>query len=267
LDKDRKEFAGKVAVVVGGTKGIGLAAARCLAQQGASVMIAGPELEHGQICAAKLQESGLNVRFALVDVQDSSQVKRLIQETVEAFGGVDILVNSAGIQRYGDVCETDEMVWDEVLNVNLKGCYLSSKYAIPEMRKRGGGVIIHISSAQAFASQKGVAAYVASKGGINALTRAMAVDHAHENIRVVAVCPSSTHTPMLEWAADLFKGSSSTEDMLKQWGNTHPLGRLGTPEEVAELIAFLASDRASFITGAEYKIDGGTLASLNVSLP
>jgi NAD(P)-dependent dehydrogenase (short-subunit alcohol dehydrogenase family) len=153
------------------------------------------------------------------------------------------------------------------LNVNLKGIYLASKHAIPEMRKRGGGAIVNLSSVQAFASQKGVAAYTASKGGVNALTRAMALDHAQENIRANAVCPGSVDTPMLRWAADLFKGSKSAEETVKDWGKAHPLGRVATPEEVAEVIAFLASPRARFVTGSEYKVDGGLLAALGVGLP
>ncbi len=163
--------------------------------------------------------------------------------------------------------ETEEEVWDEVLDVNLKGIYLASRYAIPKMRERGGGAIVNLSSVQAFASQKGVAAYTASKGAINALTRAMALDHAEENIRVNAVCPASVDTPMLRWSADLFKGEKSVEETVKGWGKMHPLGRVATVEEVAEVIAFLASERASFVSGGEYKVDGGMLAALGVTLP
>src|SRR3712207_4277693 len=139
--------------------------------------------------------------------------------------------------------------------------------SIPKMRERGGGAIVNLSSVQAFASQRGVAAYTASKGGINALTRAMALDHAEENIRVNAVCPASVDTPMLRWSADLFKGEKSVEETVAEWGKMHPLGRVARPEEVAEVIAFLASERASFVTGGEYKVDGGMLAALGVRLP
>ena len=185
----------------------------------------------------------------------------------EFSGGVDVLVNSAGVQRYGTVVETEEEGWDEVLDVNLKGIYLASRYAIPGMKKRGGGAIVNLSSVQAFASQTGVAAYTASKGGINALTRAMALDHAGENIRVNAVCPASVDTPMLRWSADLFKGDKSVEETLEDWGTMHPVGRVARPEEVAEVIAFLAGPRASFVTGGDYKVDGGMLAALGVRLP
>src|SRR5215211_4259539 len=139
--------------------------------------------------------------------------------------------------------------------------------AIPEMRGRGGGVIVNVSSMQAIASQTGVAAYTASKGGINALTLAMALDHAEENIRVNAVCPGSVDTPMLRWAADLFKGENTVEATVEDWGRMHPLGRVAKPEEVAEVICFLAGPKASFVMGADYRVDGGLLAALGVRLP
>jgi gluconolactonase len=135
------------------------------------------------------------------------------------------------------------------------------------MRERGGGAIVNVSSVQAIASQTGVAAYTASKGGINALTRAMAVDHAHENLRVNAVCPGSVDTPMLRWAADLFKGEDTVASTVEDWGRMHPLGRVARPEEVAEVICFLAGPKASFVTGADYMVDGGLLAALGVRLP
>ncbi len=191
----------------------------------------------------------------------------LIAVAVERFGGLDILVNSAGIQRYGTVVDTDEATWDEVMAINLKGIYLASREAIPEMRQRGGGVIVNVSSVQGFATQKNVAAYSTSKAAINGLTRSMALDHAHEQIRVVAVCPASVETPMLRTSADLFKGEGTAAETLDSWGMMHPIGRIGQPEEVAELIAFLASPRASFITGGEYKIDGGLCTQLAVALP
>jgi NAD(P)-dependent dehydrogenase (short-subunit alcohol dehydrogenase family) len=261
------EFSGKVAIVSGGARGIGRAAARKLAGEGASVVICSDREEQVEETVAALREEGLEVRGVRADVTSSADMKKLMDLASETYGGVDVLVNSAGVQRYGTVVETEEEVWDEVLDVNLKGVYLASRYAIPEMRKRGGGAIVNISSVQAFASQTGVAAYTASKGGINALTRAMALDHAGENIRVNAVCPASVDTPMLRWSADLFKGDKSVEETLEDWGRMHPLGRVARPEEVAEVIAFLASARASFITGGDYKVDGGMLAALGVRLP
>jgi len=261
------EFSGKVAIVVGGASGIGRAAARKLAIEGASVVICSDREDQIESTVAELREEGLEVSGLRANVTSSADMKGLVSFAAETYGGVDVLVYSAGVQRYGTVVETEEEVWDEVLDVNLKGIYLASKYAIPEMKKRGGGAIVNLSSVQAFASQKGVAAYTASKGAINALTRAMALDHAEENVRVNAVCPGSVDTPMLRWAADLFKGDKSVEETVQEWGKMHPVGRVAKPEEVAEVIAFLAGPRASFVTGGEYKVDGGLLAALGVALP
>ena len=261
------DFQGKVALVTGGSLGMGKAAVRRLAQGGASVVFCGYDQESVEQTQAELRAEGLLVSGQRADITVSIQVKELIDFTVATYGGLDILVNSAGIQRYGTVVDTPEEIWDQVLATNLKGIYLAAKYAIPEMRKRGEGAIVNVSSAQAFATQNMVAAYTASKGGVNALTRAMAVDHAAEHIRVNVVCPASVDTPMLRWSADLFRENKTSEQVVNEWGRMHPLKRVAKAEEVAELIAFLASPKASFITGSEYKIDGGVLAAVGVTLP
>jgi NAD(P)-dependent dehydrogenase (short-subunit alcohol dehydrogenase family) len=261
------EMRGKVAIVTGGGAGIGLAAAEKLAREGASVVVCSDREDQATQAADGLREGGLEVSGMRGDVTSSADMKALVDFAAQTYGGVDVLVNSAGVQRYGTVTETEEDVWDEVLGVNLKGIYLVARHAIPEMRERGGGAIVNVSSVQAIASQAGVAAYTASKGGINALTRAMAIDHAEENIRVNAVCPGSVDTPMLRWAADLFKGENTVEATVEDWGRMHPLGRVARPEEVAEVICFLASPKASFVTGADYRVDGGLLAALGVRLP
>lgn len=262
-----EEFSGTVAIIAGGALGIGRAAARKFADGGASVVICSNREDQVEKTVEELRGEDLEVRGTQADVTSAADMKRLVGFAAETYGGVDVLVNSAGVQRYGTVVETEEDVWDEVLDVNLKGIYLASRYAIPEMWKRGGGAIVNVSSVQAFASQTGVAAYTASKGGINALTRAMALDHAPENIRVNAVCPASVDTPMLRWSANLFKGEKSVDETLEDWGRMHPLGRVARPEEVAEVIVFLAGPRSSFVTGGEYKVDGGMLAALGVRLP
>ncbi len=262
-----QEFMGKVALVAGGSLGMGRAAAERLATGGASVVICGRRAEPVASAVAELRGAGQEVTGVTANVASAADMKRFVDTAVATYGGVDILVNSAGIQRYGTVVDTDEATWDEVFAINVKGMYLASKYAIPEMVKRGGGAIVNVSSVQGIASQKSVAAYTATKGAINALTRAMALDHATDGIRVTAVLPASIDTPMLRWAADIWRGEQTEESMIAAWGKMHPLGRVGRPEEVAELIAFLASDRASFITGGEFKIDGGMLAALGVTLP
>jgi NAD(P)-dependent dehydrogenase (short-subunit alcohol dehydrogenase family) len=262
-----RDFDGKVAIVTGGSLGMGKAAARRLAMGGAKVVICGRRGDAVEQAVTELRGEGLEVSGLAADVGLAADIQRVIERAVTDYGGLDVLVNCAGIQRYGTVVETDEATWDEVFATNVKGIYLASKYAIPEMRKRGGGAIVNVSSVQAFASQTSVAAYTAGKGAINALTRAMALDHAKENIRVVAVCPASVDTPMLREAAETWRGERSNEAMIASWGAMHPVGRVGTAEEVAELIAFLAGPKAGFITGSEHKIDGGMLAALGVTLP
>lgn len=258
------DFDGKVALVTGGSKGMGRAAATRLAAGGASVLVFANDRPSVEDVAAEI---GSAARGFVGDVSTAGDVAAAVAAAVTAFGGLDILVCSAGIQRYGTVVDTPEEVWDQVLDVNLKGVYLAARAAIPEMRKRGGGSIVAISSVQAFASQESVAAYTASKGGINALVRAMALDHAREGITVNAVCPASVDTPMLRWAADLYKGEGSADELIALWGRAHPVGRVGRPEEIADAIAFLAGPHARFITGTELKVDGGVLAKLGIVLP
>jgi NAD(P)-dependent dehydrogenase (short-subunit alcohol dehydrogenase family) len=258
------EFEGKSIIVTGGSLGMGRASAERFANSGGRVLIVSNDRDSVDRAVAEI--GGRTVGF-VGDVRSAGDMERAVAEAVTKHGGVDILACCAGIQRYGTVVDTPENVWDDVMAINLKGIYLASKYAIPEMKKRGGGAIVAISSVQAYASQSGVAAYTASKGAINALVRAMSLDHAADNITVNAVCPASIDTPKLRWAADLYKGDMTQDEMIAQWGKGHPLGRVGKPSEVAELVAFLASDKARFITGADMKIDGGTMAKLGIVLP
>ncbi len=257
---------GKIAVVTGGSSGIGFGIAKRFAGEGAEVAILSNDARSLDAARAAIAD-GSGVIGIEADISRSADVEASMAAVVAEFGGIDCLVNSAGIQRYGTVVDTPETVWDEIMAVNLKGVYLASRFAIPEIARRGGGSIINIASVQAFASQSNVAAYTATKGAIVAMTRAMALDHAAEGIRVNAICPASVDTPMLRWAAETWKGEHTAEDTLAAWGRGHPIGRVGRVEEVAALANFLAGDQCGFMTGADLKIDGGVMSKLGIVLP
>lgn len=254
-------FTGKVAVITGAGSGIGKVTAEAFAQEDAAVVIADVNVEQGERAAHDIQAKGGRATAVAADVSRNADAKKIADEAVRVFGGIDILFNNAGIQTYGTVVDTDEATWDRTLNINLKGVFLVSKYCVPEMVKRGGGAIINMASVQGLASQARVVAYTASKGGILAMTRTMAVDHARDKIRVNAICPGSVDTPMLRWAADLFVPENPSQ-AIEDWGKLHALGRVASPAEIAKVVLFLASDDASFMTGSSVVIDGGLLAGL-----
>lgn len=262
-----QELSGKVAIVAGGSLGIGRGAALCLAASGAAVVVGARRQAALEEVVGQIEAAGGRALGVAGDLSASQSARALVNAAVQTFGGVDILVNSQGIQRYGTVEETTEELWDEVIAVNLTSMFLTAKYAIPEMRKRGGGSIVNVSSVQGLSTQTQVAAYSTSKSAIIGLTRTIAVDYAKENIRANSVLPASVDTPMLRHSAGLFKGEQSVEDVLTDWGKMHPIGRIGTPDEIGELIRFLAGPRSMFITGAEFKIDGGMMSALGVQLP
>jgi len=264
------DFRGKVAVVTGGSTGMGRATVERLARGGASVVFCSNDAPSVEQARGELRGLGA-VEARVADVSRGGDMEALMHGAVERFGAIDLLACCAGIQTYGTAEDTEEAVWDQTLAVNLKGCYLASRYAIPEMRKRGGGAIVHVSSVQGLACQTQAAAYATSKGAVIALTRSMALDFAKDRIRVNAVCPGAVDTPMLRASAAKFAGGRAVDDVLREWGESHPLGkgygRVCTAAEVAEVIVFLLSDRASFMTGAEIKVEGGLLARLGVALP
>lgn len=254
----------KVALVTG-TTGIGRATALALARGGYAVMALGIDAEGNAGLDTLAVEEGLTVTVRRADVSDPAAVAAAVAETVELHGGLDVIVNAAAIHPYGDALETDHATFMRCMAVNAGSIHLTAQCGVPQMRKRGGGVIVNLSSVQGFACQAGVMAYVASKGAIHAMTRAMALDFAADQIRVVSISPGSIRTPILTLAAQTFDGPEADVDRaFARFGAAHPLGRIGEPEEVADLIAFLVSPRAAFITGSDVKIDGGLTAGIGV---
>jgi len=258
-----KEFLNKVAIV-SGTTGIGRAIAVRLAADGASVLACGIDAGANRELQQQADAQGYTLRVESCDVSRPEQVQVLVQEAVRQFGGLDLLANCAAIHPFGTVVETDPDTWNHCLAVNVSGVYLLCHFGVPEMVKRGGGAIVVVASVQGYACQHGVAAYATSKGALHALTRALALDHAASGIRVNSISPGSIRTPMLERSAAHFGAGLPLETVLKRFGEVHPLARNGTPEEVAELAAFLLSERSSFCTGADYLVDGGLLAGIAV---
>lgn len=249
-------FKGKVAVITGGAMGIGEATARRLAELGAAVAILDRDRDAGERTSQALRNDGKRAQFYACDVAIPAQVQVAVDSVAKAFDGIDVLISNAGIQRYGDAVGTTDAVWDEVMSVNLKGCFHAAKYTVPHMMNRAGGTIVVVGSVQSFTAVGNSAAYVAAKHALLGLVRAMALDYARNNIRVNCVCPGAIDTPMLRWAASL---DPDPEKVIATCGRMHALGRVGKAEEVANAIAFLASDWASFITGTALLVDGGML--------
>ena len=247
---------GKVALISGGAQGMGAAEARIFAQEGAKVVIGDVRDAEGTSVAAEIAESGGDALFVHLDVTNEEGWRSAIEAAVTAFGKLDVLVNNAGIWRGGRVEETTVEDWDAVLDVNAKGVFLGTKLAIPEMRKAGGGSIINISSTAGLvgSSRNAASAYTASKGAVRLFTKATAVQYANEGIRANSVHPGAVDTPMIQqvWRGGEQNGEEATI--------RNPLGRIGTPEDVAYGVLFLASDESSFMTGSELVIDGGGTA-------
>jgi NAD(P)-dependent dehydrogenase (short-subunit alcohol dehydrogenase family) len=252
----------KVVIISGGARGIGEASVRAFAREGYNVALADLDRAAGEQVAESCASLAGRVVVVHADISRTDGARGVVNTTLAAFGAVDVLFNNAGIQppdSYRTAEDLDEAMWDRVMDVNAKGVFLLCKYAIPQMRKRGGGVIINTASVQGLQSQKLVPAYAASKGAVLSLTRNLALDYAEHNIRVLAVCPGSIDTPMLRATAALVS-PGDPEGVLTEWGRRHPIGRIGRPEEIAEVVLFLASDKASFMTGEYVLVDGGLMA-------
>jgi len=250
-------LAGKRALITGAASGIGRATALLFAREGAAVSIVDLDEVGAKVVAQIVEDEGGQVIFVRCDVTQPADCQRAVEETVGNFGGLDILFNCAGIVRRATVLETTETEWDRVMAVNVKSIFLLSKSAIPLMAEAGGGVIINVGSGWGLVGGPKAAAYCASKGAVVLLTKAMAIDHGTQNIRVNCICPGDTDTPMLR---DEARQLGTPTDQFLVDAAERPLKRLGTPEDIAQAALYLASDASSFVTGAALVVDGGGLA-------
>lgn len=248
---------GKAAIITGAGSGIGQAAAILFAREGARVTVADVSVSRGQDTVAQIEMNGQNAIFAHVDVTQASQVQRMVQATIDAFGRLDILFNNAGTNLAATITETGEEDWDRVMAVNVKGVFLGCKYAIPAMIQTGGGVIINTSSAAGIVGLRGLAAYTASKGAVLQLTRNIALDYAQYKIRANILCPGVTESPM---TLEVIETHPDPEAMRLRMERGRPMGRMAKPEEIARAALFLASEDSSFMTGAPLIVDGGYTA-------
>jgi NAD(P)-dependent dehydrogenase (short-subunit alcohol dehydrogenase family) len=251
------QLAKKIAVITGAASGIGRASALLFAREGAAIAIADLKPDDGQRVADEIIESGGRAFFEPVNVTRSGDCRRLVERAIREFGRIDILFNNAGVIRRATVLDLSEEDWDRVMAVNVKSIYLLSREVIPHMQKAGGGVIINCASGWGLAGGAKAAVYCASKGAVVLLTKAMAIDHGAQNIRVNCICPGDTDTGMLREEAQQLgveKGCFLAESAKR------PLGRAGTPEEIAQAALYLASDASSFVTGTALVVDGGGLA-------
>jgi NAD(P)-dependent dehydrogenase (short-subunit alcohol dehydrogenase family) len=252
-------LAGKVALITGGTSGIGEASAHVFAREGARVAITGRRRDLGEAVVAQIKQAGGKAIFIAADVTQAEDCRQSIDKTVAAYGRIDILFNNAGLVTPGTLEGTSEEDWLRTFDVNVKGTYWMTKLVLPIMRVQGGGVIVNNASDWGIVGGPGYAAYSASKGAVVLLTKSVALEVARDNIRVNAVCPGDTYVE--RWrAAERRNGSPSFEKELQAMGEDLPIGRVGTVDEIARAVLFLACDDSSFMTGATLIVDGGNTA-------
>ena len=250
-------LAGKVALITGGGTGIGKAIALAFAREGARVAAAGRRLERVAEVAAEIEKQGGTALALPCDATRAKEAEQAVKDTAKKFGRLDVLVNNAGMLSVAAIDQVSEEEWDQVMTVNVKGPFLMSRAALKEFRKGGGGVIVNIGSILGLVAMKDRAAYCASKGGVTLLTKAMALDHAHEHVRVNCICPSIVETELVK---GLFDNTERGQTLRKTRMATITLGRFGKPMDVAELAVFLASEESSWLTGAAIPLDGGLTA-------
>jgi NAD(P)-dependent dehydrogenase (short-subunit alcohol dehydrogenase family) len=248
---------GQTALITGGGTGMGRAIALAFSREGANVTVAGRRIEKLRDVVGELERSGGRGLGVACDVTKAQDAQRAVAQTVERFGHLNILVNNAGMLNVSTIEGIPEDEWDRVMAINLKGPFLMSRAALPEFRKAGGGAIVNIGSVLGLVAMKDRAAYCASKGGVTMLTKAMALDHAHEGIRVNCICPAIVETELIK---GLFEAGAEGEAARRARIATIPLGRMGRPEDVAELAVYLASKDSSWVTGVAMPLDGGLSA-------
>lgn len=251
------DFSNKAVLITGGTSGIGLATAKLMLDGGAKVMIAGSGREKGQAALAKLSERAGSVKFIQGNVSLPGECARIVQSAAACWGKLDIVVNSAGVYLEKLIDEVSEEEYQLVMDVNIKGTYFISKYAVPELKKAGKGAIVNVSSDAGLNGNILCTAYCASKGAVTTFSKALALELAPHHIRVNCICPGDIDTPMLK---QQLAASNDPERLLQEMSSIYPLGRIGRAAEAAAAICFLASDQASLITGAALPVDGGLTA-------